>query len=175
MTRLHGKLRVPATRNPSGERRLSPPVSLTSHRQFGFGASGGVGRKSRARSAARANARRASVAVIAAWNVGIDEAQRRRRKVHCLRKHGLALDLGLSAAGKASRRAASSSARLGSGSGAVKDCAFSRHAPHGRRRVAHVEPLLVERWFTMRHLMMCCRARLLLRHRHSAFPARKVA
>ena len=37
-----------------------------------------------------------------------------------------------------------------------------------------IEPLLVELWFTMRHLMMCCRARVFLRLRGSAFPARKV-
>jgi hypothetical protein len=56
-------------------------------------------------------ARDASVAVVAAWSVGIDEAQWRRRKMHCLCEHGLPLDLGLARVGKVSRRAASSSAR----------------------------------------------------------------
>jgi hypothetical protein len=55
------------------------------------------------------------------------------------------------------------------------DWALFRHAPRGQRRVAHVEPLKIERWFTMRHLMICCRARLFLRLLCAAFPARKLA
>jgi hypothetical protein len=116
------------------------------------------------------------VDVVAAWNVGIDEAQRPRRKKHSLREHGLPLDLGLSRVGKVSRRVGQTSARAwGSGSGAVKVCASFRHAPRRRRRVAHVEPLQIGQRFTMRHLMICCRARFFPRFRRSAFPTRKVA